>query len=47
MAMHLFTFLVEIPDDREWDADDVRAQIGEGIADMYSDEPIDTTSWEA
>jgi hypothetical protein len=38
---HLFTFLVDIPADGEWDADDVRSQIGEGIADIYNDEAID------
>lgn len=38
---HLFTFLVDIPEDGDWDADDVRRQIGDGTADMYDDEPID------
>jgi hypothetical protein len=37
----LFTFLVEIPEDGDWDADDVREEIGSGAADIYNDEPID------
>ena len=40
---HLFTFLVEIPEDGDWDADEVRRQIGDGIGDMYNDDPIDMT----
>jgi hypothetical protein len=45
--MRLFTFLVEIPDDGEWDADDVREEVGSGNADMYNDESIDLSDEES
>jgi hypothetical protein len=42
----LFTFLVDIPDDGDWDADDVRDAVGSGAADMYADQPIDMSDEE-
>jgi hypothetical protein len=42
VTAHLFTFLVDVPDDAaSWDYDAIRAAIGNGTADIYGDAPID------